>query len=199
MKPSIPGDGSVTPTTPATPGDTASINPLPFLYNKISNVLNPFKYFTTDQQSQQQFNNFLEKQYNPITADLKLYPFTVENPTASWFSKFKTAVFGETQSDAVLRLEHRLYALRDYEAIKVDNSITSLGLGINNPTNIAKIFNSLPPTPKFISMDLPNEWNEQIAESIPSSIATSSKVTTEMLDEAISSIPNLFTTPRSLI
>ena len=168
--------------------------PIPYLYNKISNVINPFKYFTTDQQSQQQFNNFLEKQYNPVTADLKLYPFTVENPTASWFSKFKTAVFGETHNDAVLRLEHRLYALRDYEAIKVDNSITSLGLGINNPTNIAKIFNSLPPTPKFISMDLPNEWNE------PTPIPSSSKVTTEQYDTLFDIDPDIFYYPsRSLI
>ena len=66
----------------------------------------------------------------------------------------------------MLRLEHRLYALRDYEAIKVNNSITTLGLGIN----IDNIFNSIPPTPKltpkFIGIELPNEWNEPIAESI---------------------------------
>ena len=169
--------------------------PIPYLYNKISNVINPFKYFTTDQQSQQQFNNFLEKQYNPVTADLKLYPFTVENPTASWFSKFKTAVFGETQGDAVLRLEHRLYALRDYEAIKVNNSITTLGLGIN----IANIFNSIPPTPKlkpkFIGIELPNEWNEPTAESIPSS----SMVTTEEYDRLFGIDSDIFITPRSLI
>ena len=84
---------------------------------------------------------------------------------------------------------------RDYEAIKVNNSITTLGLGIN----IANIFNSIPPTPKltpkFIGIELPNEWNEPTAESIPSS----SMVTTEEYDRLLGIDSDIFITPRSLI
>ena len=77
---------------------------------------------------------------------------------------------------------------RDYEAIKVNNSITTLGLGIN----IANIYNSIPPTPKltpkFIGIELPNEWNE------PTPIATSSKVTIEHYDTLFDIDPEIFTT-----
>ena len=63
--------------------------------------------------------------------------------------------------------------------------------------NLESRLNSIPQTPKltpkFIGMDLPNEWND----STP--IPSSSKLTTEQYDKLFDIDTDIFNTPRSLI
>ena len=53
------------------------------------------------------------------------------------YSKFKTAVFGESSVDKVQRLKYYLQATSDYDLIRVNNyysnSITNLGIGVSAP------------------------------------------------------------------
>ena len=111
--------------------------------------MNPFKDFTTDQQNNQQFNDFIQKQCNFVQAETRLFPYTVDNPYSpipthpprdkgrGVYFKFKTAVFGESSLDKVQRLKYYLQATSDYDLIRVNNyysnSITNLGIGVSAP------------------------------------------------------------------
>ena len=87
------------------------------------------------------------------------------------YSKFKTAVFGESSVDKVQRLKYYLQATSDYDLIRVNNyysnSITNLGIGVSAPytptaipwggvdtiqaINIENQLKSIPSTPKIIN------------------------------------------------
>lgn len=70
---------------------------------QVINKLNPFNYVTSAAEVQQQYADFLHWQYKPETADLKLYPFTVDNPYDGWFTKLKKHYIGESVTEALQR------------------------------------------------------------------------------------------------
>jgi hypothetical protein len=108
--PTPPTDPSI-PHTP--PSDGTSF--LAYIRNKI----NPFKWFSTQAQIDNQFTNFMHKQYDLAHADKSLYPFTVENPYDSWFKKLSKALFGESSVDQAERFRLQDFAYRDYDKIRV--------------------------------------------------------------------------------
>jgi hypothetical protein len=94
--------------------------------------MNPFNYFSTQAQLDNQFNHFLQRQYNIAQADKSLYPFTVENPYHPWYKKLSIAMFGESSIDQAQRFRYQDIAYRDYNTIKVgvhSPSVASLGIG----------------------------------------------------------------------
>lgn len=155
---------------------------------RITNILNPFNYFSTQAQNNNQFNSFIERQYDPTQSQHHLYPFTVENPYLPWYKKLSIAMFGESHADEVIRLRHKDFAFRDYELIKVrmdSPNITSVGLGTHFPfppdniwdthhriihNNLERVMKSLPNTPhispKLTPLDLPDVsgWKEHTVE-----------------------------------
>jgi hypothetical protein len=98
----------------------------------IRNKINPFNWFSTQAQIDNQFNNFMERQYNVAHADMSLYPYTVNNPYLPWYKKLSFAMFGESQADEIVRIKHLDFAFRDYDKIRVGvhtPSVASVGLG----------------------------------------------------------------------
>jgi hypothetical protein len=186
--PTPPSDPSI-PHTP--PSDGTSF--LSIIGHKISNIINPFKWFNTQAQINSQFNNFMERQYNPATHNNQLYPFTVDNPYLPWYKKLTLAMFGESKADEAIRLSHIDFAYRDYDVIRVgvhSPYVGTVGLGINSPSdwnNLLRL-NSLPPTPTHSPtippIDLPDvaQWQSHSINRNVEQIATSSNVTVEALD-----------------
>ena len=111
--------------------------------NQIRKALNPFNWFRTQAQIDNSFHNFLETQYNPVTADHRYYPFTVENPYAPWHKRLAMAIFGETSADELLRSRHHTIANYDYNQLRVNPnyidmgmrspSVAHVGLGLKKP------------------------------------------------------------------
>jgi hypothetical protein len=85
----------------------------------IKNKLNPFSYFSTTDQINDQYQFFMDVQNNPATANRNYYPFTEVNPFLPWYKKLKVAVFGEGTFDALQRLKDKTHADRIYESIKI--------------------------------------------------------------------------------
>jgi hypothetical protein len=200
---------SVVKITPATPPTDPTLPPLPpsplssdgstfftTMGHKINGFINPFKWFNTDAQLNSQFNNFMERQFNPATHNNQLYPFTVENPYAPWYKKLTTAILGESKADEAIRMGYKDFAYRDFDVIRVgvhSPYVGTVGLGINSPSdwnNLLRL-NSLPPTPTHSptlpAIDLPDitGWKEHIPVN---EVATSSKVTVEVLDKIVDEV-----------
>lgn len=199
------GKASIYPSDISQPGtpnitifDESSNNPQPSIINKISSYLNPFNYFTTQDQVDSKFKDFLDYQLKPAQANFKLYPYTVENPFDSWFKKLNISIFGESSNDAIerIRLKRLAFADLDHLRVRVDTpSIASVGLGTYSPfpsnvvwdqiqaTNLENRLRNLPTTPqlspRFTPIELPdvNVWQNQTVE--PENIASSTRITTE--------------------
>lgn len=210
---------TIPPTNPPTNPNTIDITKDGSLFTtigaRINNVINPFKWFRTDAQVKDQFTAFMDQQYNPAQADLRYYPFTVENPYDSWFKKLTTSIFGESKGDATRRLKDQLYATNEYDLIKVNRtllgvhtpSVANIGLGTQSPfnptiwdriheSNVHTAISKIPTTPNIQSLDIPDvvEWrNHVINKNIPvEEIASTSKVTTETLDKIIKAHHNRY-------
>ena len=114
---------------------------------KIKSSLNPLNWIigTTDLNSQ--FNNFIERQNNISTQDLRYYPFTEINPYAPWYSKIKSLIFSETAAEYKERMLIRSAAWQELSNILDKNSggimqsVTNSGYntpmpGIWTPANV---------------------------------------------------------------
>jgi hypothetical protein len=138
---SIAPSTKITPPTPPTPPTDYTSPPSPHsdgtsFLAYIRNKINPFKWFSTQAQIDNQFTNFMHKQYDLAHAEKSLYPFTVENPYDSWFKKLSKALFGESSVDQAERFRLQDFAYRDYDKIRVgvhSPSIGTIGLGVNSP------------------------------------------------------------------
>lgn len=62
-------------------------------FSFIKSKLNPFSYFYTSTEINNQFNTFMDHQCDPLTANKKLYPFTEVNPYLPWYKKYKGQMF----------------------------------------------------------------------------------------------------------
>jgi hypothetical protein len=190
----------------------------------VINSLNPFNYFTTSTQRSVELDNFLEKQYDMNMADHRFYPFTENNPYASWFSKLGVALFGESDVEKYERGLHLAYAERVIRELAVNrdleystpNPVTMLGLGHRTPidtislwesvrtANIEHKLHSLAQTPNILP-NIPvneeifsdvNAWKNQTnVDPLRTNIATSSKVTTEVLDAIVQAEPPIAASP----
>ena len=142
----------------------------------IAHALNPFTYLPTPDQASASYRGFIERQFDPVVADRRYYPFTVVNPFDSATHKWSLALFGESASDYAKRMADLEYANRLYDQIKVSLSnlasgartpVTGLGIGVNSPlpgTSALEIISaidlenklkSLPLTPQGTSLHLP--------------------------------------------
>jgi hypothetical protein len=111
----VPKTKITPPTPPTDPTDeilfqTPASDEMSFLAY-IRNKINPFKWFNTQDQVNNQFNNFMERQYNVAHADMSLYPFTVNNPYLPWYKKLSFAMFGESQADEIVRINIKINSI----------------------------------------------------------------------------------------
>lgn len=74
----------------------------------VANKLNPFNYFVASDTVRAQYESFLNYQNIPASADLRLYPFSADNPYDSWFTKFKKHLIGETITQRLQRAQDRI-------------------------------------------------------------------------------------------
>lgn len=114
----------------------------------IRNKLNPFSYFSTTAEINNQFQTFMDYQSNPITKNRRLYPFTENNPYLPWYKKLKVAMFGEGTFDGLQRLKDHAKAEQWYEAIRNGKSHITVG---------ATPADSLANTP--LPITTPNAWS----------------------------------------
>jgi len=128
--------------------------------------LNPFNYFNTTTDINNQFRLFIEKQNDMVTADRRYYPFTENNPFLPWYKKLKLQLIGESVTESLERFKDRTIAERIYNSLQVskgkytdvtaatplltpNNWIGSVGIntptigsGINTPMNLIKYVKS---------------------------------------------------------
>jgi hypothetical protein len=86
----------------------------------VFNKLNPFNYIVASETVKAQYETFLDFQNKPDTADLRLYPFTHNNPYDSWFSKYSKHIFGETLTQKLERAQDRMGYDRAYKQMTGD-------------------------------------------------------------------------------
>jgi len=151
-----------------------------FTISKIRYNLNPINWLlaTSTQDINNQFQSFIERQNDMVTADRRYYPFTENNPFLPWYSKIKIHFLGESMSESLQRFKDREIAERIYSSLQVSKGkftsveglspnlwaggVASVGLGVNTPItsfnyadaihaiNVENKFNTLSPTPKAI-------------------------------------------------
>lgn len=199
-----PSDITITPDMTIT-DNRGVVDTVSNLTKRILNSLNPFNYITTSAELNRQHLNFMERQYNNVTADYKYYPFTNIKPYSPWYSKLKLVFFGETPIESLDRFKERTYAERVINSLTLTNgkavdigAVTPsvvVGIGINTPSfslidaihnnNVANKLNSIPSTPKLVptiptfELQEVEGWNTHVKESID--VATSSIVTLDDL------------------
>lgn len=71
-------------------------------YRGMLNILNPF-YWLSGNTTNIEFDAFLASQANPQTYNSRYYPFTIHNPHDSWLTKLRFSVFGESDTERLLR------------------------------------------------------------------------------------------------
>lgn len=110
-------------------------NPIYWLYDGLTmvtgnyraalNWFNPF-HWVSGANTSDAFNNFMQDQCNPNTVNRTQFPYTLDNPHDSWFNKLRLAVFGESNSERLLR-ENRLSEVREAQNVFVH------GTGVHTP------------------------------------------------------------------
>ncbi len=161
------------------------------VYYTVINKLNPINYFTSSTETKNTFNIFMEKQYNPVTADVRYYPFTEINPYIPWYKQFKISYIGESVIESLQRFKDRTIADQMYNSISIskgkyvnvegitpslvatpNNWVGSVGLGTSTPSNLVDTlqylnienrFRSLTPVPTVIP-DLPSNIINDVME-----------------------------------
>ena len=83
-------------------------------YKGMLNILNPF-YWLSGNTTNVDWDTYMASQSNPNTYNKHFYPFTNNNPHDSWLTKLRITVFGESDTERLLR-ENRLS--RVHQSIK---------------------------------------------------------------------------------
>jgi hypothetical protein len=111
-----PGDNTPTPDITLSDKVTKSIVSA---YSVTIKKLNPFNWFTSSTDIKTQFQNFMNKQNDMVTADRRFYPFTEINPYLPWYKQLKTHLIGESVSESLERFKDRTIAERVYNSLQV--------------------------------------------------------------------------------
>jgi hypothetical protein len=163
-------------------------------FTRFRNNINPFNWLIGTNDLSNQFQTFMEKQNDMVTADRRYYPFTEINPTLSWYQQLKIQLLGESLSESLQRFKDREFAERVYSSLQVSkgkftnvagltpytsgtNSVaTTVGFGVHNQfpsfiesiqsINIENKLNSIPSTPITIHKPIPGEFLETVGGSL---------------------------------
>jgi len=157
VRPNIPGDSpspDITLTDRVTKGLGFITTGVGNVYSYTTNKLNPLNWFTSTTDINNQFNAFLDRQKDMVTADRRYYPFTEVNPILPWYKQLKTQLFGESVSESLERFKDRQIADRIYDSLQVSKGKFKDVVGLTPVT-----------TP--IYTPTPNDWIGKIGVNTP--------------------------------
>ena len=169
---------------------TSSIIGIP---KAISSVLNPFNWVNSGGPTP--VEQIMQTQVDYNHSNLRLYPYTLNNPYDSWFTKFRLAVFGETEFERTRRMQFRAKMLEPFNFTSAtedfDDEIGITTPGIRTPIiniglapgvdttfetntvwdevrqrNIKVKMDNIPPTPVHTPGELPSTGVIEISENI---------------------------------
>ena len=167
---------------------TSSIIGIP---KAISSVLNPFNWVNSGGPTP--VEQIMQTQVDYNHSNLRLYPYTLNNPYDSWFTKFRLAVFGETEFERTRRMHFRAKMLEPFNFTSAtddfDDEIGITTPGIRTPIinighgvdttfetstvwdevrqrNIKVKMDNIPPTPVHTPGELPSTGVIEISENI---------------------------------
>lgn len=122
----------------------------------IGNALNPYNYFSTVEQIEARKFNWVEEQADIRTfTNKKLYPFTTDDPTATWYQKWYTLFAGESAVDKAVREAHLEYYQKTMDALFAQTRATGEGSAA-----VASVGLSGGETPALF-----NVWSKEILEA----------------------------------
>jgi hypothetical protein len=197
-------------------------------YKSTMSALNPFNYFVGATELQNQFNIFMDTQYDYIQADRRFYPFTEVNPFNSWFKRLRISYFGETMQEWTERTQFKMHAERVYESIRITKGkaidvggitpifsytptasftpVAAIGLhpstsSLVDAVNAATVSNTLSNIPNVPNVN--PDWSSHIVTTKMNIFSTpvdmlADSGTDETVTEAIAAIPKSFN-PFSLL
>lgn len=108
-------------------------------YSGVRTVLNPFYWFATASNLEQQSELFIARQSSLTDAmDNRFYPFTEIHPYRPWYHRIRILVLGESALENQERLRLRDHILRDATAVTLEDTrslgsmtpATAVGLGV---------------------------------------------------------------------
>jgi hypothetical protein len=119
--------------------DSGSKSYVALLSNQLKK-LNPFYWITSAAEHNEQYSRFMEKQNALHTQDFRFFPFTTDNPFASWQDRMRIHWFGETLAEKTSRIELRSLAWTEMTRLSVKSVISApqspgvaaVGLGLMN-------------------------------------------------------------------
>ena len=106
---------------------TSSIIGIP---KAISSVLNPFNWVNSGGPTP--VEQIMQTQVDYNHSNLRLYPYTLNNPYDSWFTKFRLAVFGETEFERTRRMHFRAKMLEPFNITSATDDFDD-EIGITTP------------------------------------------------------------------
>jgi hypothetical protein len=157
-------------------------------YRGITNTLNPFNYYVSASESQNQFNNFMEMQNDMNRSDRRFYPFTDVNPLDSKVTKLRKYFIGESTAEFFERTRARQYAERIYEGLRLTGKDSLVGGSTPIPWDR---YRTLTPTIWGTGLQTPINTSLNIPSTISGLLETWNLPGEELIERKLSKIPQL--------